>query len=513
MKRTILAVALALCALAAHSQEFVVGSGGDPQSLDPARSQGAVEGRIYAALFEGLTLYDPVTGRARPGLAEGWAIAPDSLDIVFTLRDAAWSDGTAITAQQVVDSWLRTLDPATASPCAHLVGQLVKGAAAYNRGAGRREDVAISAPDSRTFRMTLAGPRPQALDLLAHPAFAVLPVHAIRRWGDDWVKPRNWVSNGPFVLKEWIPLDHITVVKNEGYWDARNVKLASVRFLSIEDRDTLYRLYRGGEVDWDCSPPPGLVDQLRLRGDFQVSPRAAAAGYCINVTEPPFNDVRVRKALSMAIDRRELVGAVTRSGELEAESIVPAMPGYQPARGNGFDLQTARTLLADAGYPDGRGFPGVTAIYAFPDRQRLAGEWLQRQWKEHLGIEVGLREMEWKTFLEQRGRQDFQLAMADWAGDCLDPAAFLDRFASQAGNNAGGYANPGYDAMIERAAAQSGAPRMKTLHDAEEQLITRDQVVIPLYFPVNQDLIDLGKWAGWHPNPLGNHQFKFISQR
>lgn len=493
--------------------EFIIGNGAEPQSLDPSKIEGVPEHRIYMSLFEGLVAYDAHTANAVPGVAESWTISPDGTVYTFKLRNATWSDGVPITAQTFVDSWLRTLDPETASNYAYMVGMVVKGADAYNTGTGSREDVAIRAIDDKTFEVTLTGPAPYALDMMAHYAFSPLPMHAIAKNGADWIKVGNFVGNGPFVLESWVPQEKITVVPNAKYWDKKAVHLARITFLPVEDANTAYAKYKAGEIDWNTNPPLTMLDEVKLRDDYNVSPQVATYYYIYNVTKGPLKDVRVRKALSMAVNKQELVDNVTKAGQLPADSIVPTMAGYTPAKGNSYDVEAAKALLAEAGYPGGKGFPKLTVIYNTHDAHKLIAEYIQQVWKQTLGIDIQIKNIEWKTFLDLRHNHDFEVARSGWVGDYQDPNTFHEMFITGAGNNDGAYSNPSYDALVRKAATMpGGADRMSVLHDAEEILITQDQAVLPLYFYVDQHLIDTEKWVGWYPNSLGIHPYKGIQK-
>ncbi len=492
--------------------EFIIGNGAEPQSLDPSKIEGVPEHRIYMALFEGLVGYDPKTATAMPGVAESWTISPDGTVYTFKLRKTTWSDGTPITAKTFVDSWLRTLAPETGSNYAYMITMVVKGAEAYNAGTGKASDVAIKAVDDYTFQVTLTGPAPYALDMFGHYAFSPLPMHTIAKFGDEWIKPGNFVGNGPFVLETWTPQEKITAVPNAKYWDKKNVKLSRITFLAIEDNNTLYQKYLAGEIDWDCNPPLSMIDELKLRDDFQVSPQVATYYYIFNVTEPVLKDVRVRKALTMAVDRKELVTKVMKGGQLPADSIAPVMTGYTPAKGNPYDLAKAKALLAEAGYPDGKGFPKMTVIYNTSEAHKKVAEYIQQVWKKNLGIDITIQNIEWKTFLDVRHNHDFQISRAGWVGDYQDPNTFHEMFLKESGNNDGAYDNPKYDELVHKAATLPNGPaRMQALHDAEEILMTQDQAVMPLYFYVNQDIIDTAKWTGWYSNALGIHSYKGIA--
>lgn len=515
----------------ADKASFIVNNGAEPQSLDPSHIQGNVEHRVFMALFEGLVIYDPVTSRALPGVAESWTVSPDGATLTFKLRNTAkWSNGDPVVAQDFVDGWLRTLDPATGSQYAYMVGMVVKGANEYNSFAADKkksdadnktaEDalraaVAVKAVDDHTLEVGLVGPVPYAIDMMAHYSFAPLPMKAIAKYGDSWTKPENFVGNGPYTLKEWKPQQYIFVVKNNKYWDAKNVKLQSIKFLPIDDLKTSYNMFKNGEIDWDTTVPNDLLDEVKLRKDYQVSPQVSTYYYIFNVTKKPLTDVRVRKALAMAIDKQTLVDKILKGGQLIADSLVPAMEGYTPAKGNAFNVDAAKKLLAEAGFPNGKGFPKLTILYNTNDNHKKIAEFVQDQWKQNLGIDVALQNQEWKTFLDTRSNShDFQIARAGWIGDYLDPNTYLDMFLSNSGNNDGRYNSAKYDELVKKAMTMpAGADRFAALSEAESTLITEDQGVAPFYFYVSQNLIDTNKWAGWTANPLDAHEWKFVSKK
>ncbi|MBN2873504.1 MAG: peptide ABC transporter substrate-binding protein, partial [Spirochaetales bacterium] len=401
---------------------FIMNNGAEPQTLDPSKISGVPEHKIYMALFEGLVINDPKTSLAKPGIAESWSTSADGKTVTFKLRKSTWTDGTPITAQTVVDSWIRNLDPATGAEYAYMVNMVVKGAEDFNAGKAGKESVAIKAVDDYTFQVELLGPMPYAVDMMAHYAFAILPMHVINKLGDDWVKVGNIVGNGPFKLAEWKPQESLTVVANEKYWDAKSVKLSAVTFLPIDDNLTAYNKFKAGEIDWAHGVPLDLIDEIKLRSDYQVAPQVATYYYIYNVTRKPFDDVRVRKALAMALDMNELVDKVTKGGQLATGAIVPAMAGYTPIKGNLYNVEEAKKLLAAAGYPGGAGFPKVTLLYNTNDGHKKIAEWAQENWKKNLGIEIALVNQEWATFLDTRQTShDFDFCRAGWVGDYLDP--------------------------------------------------------------------------------------------
>lgn len=508
------AIALALTSCGGTGVDFIISNESEPQSLDPHLIEGVPELRINLALFEGLMSYDPRTAEPVPGLAESYTVSEDGTVYTFKLRDAVWSDGVPITAETVVKSWLRVLNPETASPYAWFPAMFLKGAQDYLDGKAGPESVAIRALDAKTFEMTLVGPIPYALGALAHYAFGVVPIHAIEKYGKDWIKPENFVGNGPYVLKEWIPQESIVVVKNPRYWDAANVFLNSIKFLPTEDQNSAYTMYLKGEVDWVTKVPVDLVTEAKSRPDYHSSEMLGTYYYILNNQRRPLNDVRVRQALAKAFNRVELTEKVARSGEIPAYSMVPPMAGYPGARKFAEDVQEAQALLAAAGFPGGRGFPKLTLLYNTADNHKKIAEYIQQQWKVNLGIEVELVNQEWKTYLETRDKGDFDIARAGWVGDYMDPNTFLDMFVTGSGGNDGAYSNPQFDSRIAKAATMKpGAERFRVLQEAEEIFIFQDMGVIPIYFYAVNNMIDTNKWDGWYTNVLDVHPWKGIRRR
>lgn len=498
----------------AEEIEFIIWNGAEPETLDPHLISGVPEHRIYESIGEGLTIYDPKSARGIPGLAESWEISDDGLVYTFKLRKATWSDGVDIVAQTVVDSWLRNLDPEIASPYAWFPSMAIKGAAEYNAGEAGPEVVKIKALDDKTFQMELVGPLPYVIDMLPHYSFAVVPMHAIEKFGDDWTKPENFVGNGPFILDEWKPLEILTVVKNEKYWDADAVKLDRVTYLPTDDNNVGYNLFINGEADWATQVPLDQMDAAKLRDDFHVNKYLGTYYYVFQNEVAPFDDVRVRKALTMSIDRETLVEKVTRAGEQAGVSMVPPMEGYVPAKGNKTDIESARKLLAEAGFPGGAGFPKFQLLYNTSERHKQIAEFIQQQWEENLGVQVELFNQEWKTYLTSRREGQFQVARAGWIGDYPDPNTFLDMFVTGTAMNGGRYTNPKYDELITKAATMAAGPeRFDVLRQAEEIFITQDQGVMPIYAYTVQNMIDLDLWGGWYPNVMDYHPTKDLFKK
>ena len=491
--------------------EFVLYNGAEPESLDPAVISGVPEHRIYLSLFEGLVTYDPETANPVPGLAESWEISDDGLTYTFKLRKTTWSDGTPITAQNVVDSWMRILNPDTASQYAWMTAMIVKGGEEYNGGKAGPEAVKIKAVNDNTFQIGLVGPAPYALGMLAHYAFSVQPIHAIKEHGEKWTHVENIVSNGPFKLESWQPQEKVTVVPNEKYWDRENVKLDRVVYLPIEDDNTAYTMFKNNELDWCSRVPLEMLDEAKQSGAYQVGSVMISYYYVFNTRRKPFDDARVRKAFAISIDRKEIVEKITRAGELPAFGITPKMAGYPPIKGNAENVEEAKKLLAEAGYADGKGIDKITILYNTSEAHKKIAEYVQQKWSENLGVKVELENQEWKTYLKTRQEGQFDVSRAGWAGDYQDPNTFLELFVSTSAINGGKYNNPEFDELIKKAARMPGGKeRMATLKKAEELLITQDQGIMPIYYYALPQMIDTDKWGGWYWNTLDIHPLKNI---
>ncbi|MCP5515139.1 MAG: peptide ABC transporter substrate-binding protein [Spirochaetales bacterium] len=494
--------------------ELVVWNQAEPQSLDWHLIEGVPEHRIYYSLGEGLVSSDPETAEPVPGVAESWEIDPTGTKITFKLRKTTWSDGVPITAQTFVDSWLRILDPKTAAPYAWFPGDLIKGAGDFMEGTAGPESVGIRAVDDYTFEVTLVGAMPAAVSAMSHYAFAIVPLHKIKENPDSWTMPENYVGNGPFVLDEWKPQEILSVKKNDKYWDKKNVKLDRVVYIPTDDDNVGFNMYLNGEVDWAPEVPLEQLDAVKLRDDYVVAPYLGVYYYIFQVEKPPVNDVRVRKALSMALDRKTLVEKVTAAGETAGYSMVPPMAGYDPTPGIGEDLAKAKQLLAEAGYPDGKGFPKLEILYNTSDRHLKIAEFIQEQWEKNLGIKCELVNQEWKTYLDTRKQGEFMVARAGWIADYPDPSTFLDMFGSGKAMNGGKYSNKEFDELIGKASTMKPGPeRFAALRKAEDIFITQDQGVMPIYHYVSQSMIDTTKWGGWYPNAMDWHPTKTIYKK
>jgi oligopeptide transport system substrate-binding protein len=498
-----------------HRADLVFINGAEPETLDPALITGQPEGRIVNALFEGLLRFDR-HGRSGPGVASSWEISPDGLTYTFHLRsEARWSDGRRVTARDFVDSWHRTLDPATASAYSYQLFA-VKGAEEFANGKTHDfSTVAVKAPDEATLRVTLRQPTPYFLDLCAFPTLYPVRTDLIAREGDDWVKPGKLIGNGAFRLEAWRINDSIRLARNPLYWDAGNVRLRSVEVLPISKANVAYNFYAAGLADLIMDKglaPPSLLDALKVRPDFHAAPFLGTYFLRFNCAKGPFTDPRVRKAFSMALDRRRITTKITRAGETDALSFVPrGIPGYTAPKGLDENAAEARRLLAEAGYPEGRGFPLTTYLYSEGELNEGVAIELQSMWHEVLGVNIQLARQEWKVYLNSLGSLDFGIARSSWVGDYPDPNTFLDLFLSGSGNNRTGWSSPVYDQIIGEAAAETDPiRRFAAMRRAEEYLVREQVPIAPLFFYVGIQLYDPERLGGIEANILDEHPIREI---
>ncbi|MDD2554579.1 MAG: peptide ABC transporter substrate-binding protein, partial [Desulfotomaculaceae bacterium] len=432
----------------------------------------------------------------KPAIAESWQISEDGLIYTFKLRDAKWGNGEPIKAQDFVFSWLRALAPETASEYAYQLFY-VQGAEDYNNGSGKKEDVAIKALDDKTLQVTLAKPTPQFLGLTAF--YTLYPVYEKSvQDNDNWfTEPAKYMGNGPFKMVSWEHNQKIVLEKNLSYWDAANVKLNKLEIYLIDSVDTGFNMSKTGQLDFQDDLPVQEITAMKDNKELQIAPDASIYFYRFNVTRKPFDDVRVRKALAMAIDRKQLVDNVLMAGEKPAFAFVPF--GFKEADGKDFrqstgdlfdeDLTQAKKLLAEAGYLEGKGFPKATILFNTNENHKKIAEAIQQMWKKNLGIEVSLQNTEWQVYLDRENSADFEIARAGWSPDYLDPMSFIDMFVTKGGNNKTGWGKAEYDGLVAEANSTSDQKaRMEAMRKAEKILMD-EMPVMPVYFYTNASLI------------------------
>ena len=497
-----------------------VGNGTEPEELDPHIIKGIPEHRIVSTLFEGLVNVDPVDLHPIPGTAESWEISPDGKRYTFHLRsNARWSNGDPVTAQDFIYAWKRILSPGLGSEYAYML-YCLKNAKAYHEGKLTDFDVVgVSAPEDRTVQVTLENPTPYFLSMQIH--FTWYPVHqaAIERFGaidtrnSKWTRPGNLVGNGAFVLKRWIPNNLIEVVKNESYWDADHVQLPRIQFYPTDNLLTEERSFRTGQLDITENVPLTKIPVYRREHPefIHLDPYLGTYFYRFNTQRLPLNDVRVRRALALALDREALTRDVLTGGQAPANAFTPPnTAGYTAMTTQSHDIAAARALLAEAGYPDGNGFPSLEILYNTSESHKLIAEAIQQMWKKALHIEVRLINQDWKVYLASQKNMDFQIARASWIGDFVDPINFLDCFVSNGGNNRTGWASPDYDAQLEIAHhANDPQQRLQALQEAEHLLLDAAPI-LPIYH-YTRIYLKSPRVLNWHSNQLGYIPFKDLA--
>ncbi len=515
--------AACLLAAAACSQratapaDLVFINGAEVGSIDPSQVSSQVDGRVVTSLFEGLMRYN-AQGRAEPGVSTGPTLSPDGRTYTFPLRaNARWSNGEPVTSQDFLRSWHRFLLPATAADYASIF-YCIKNAEPFNTGKITDfTQVGIQAPDPLTLVVTLENPVPYFNDLVAFMAFCPIHLPSLEALGAAYFKPGHLVGNGPYQLQEWRLNDRIRLARSPTYWDAPNVAMATVDVLPIDNPATAVNLFltNGADLMMDKGLiPNALADELRKKPYFHHKPFLATWFIRFNALRKPYDDPRVRQALTLVLDRDRIVNAVTRLGEVPAFSITPPGAGdnYQPPAGLAPDIALAKKLLAEAGFPQGRGFPVLNFLYPnkFPSDRGIAVE-LQSMWQRHLGITVALTSQEYKTYLDSQKKVDYDVSRSSWVGDYNDPNTFLDMFLTTSGNNRTGWASAAYDHLIAQAASEADpTKRYAILRQAETQLIETECVIAPVYHYVGVQFYQPDLLGGVEANLTDEHPLRCL---
>ncbi len=565
-------------------------TGDEPESLDPAISSGQPEARIYMALYQGLVEYDPKTLEPTPAIAESWRVNDDSSEFIFHLRkNARWSNGEAVTAQDFLYSIRRAVSPELASRSAYLA-YYIRYAEQYNEGAvfvrelqtnkfllardfnsgasaeqplsekpldspgseyipkvmaGEQipdadtpfhrlmhsparltlpgdeksrnkildknpklrtavqdrqlvkvsnQDIGVEAVDDYTVRISLSQPAPFFSGLLAHQLFRLVPRDVIERYGSRWTEPAHIVTCGPFKVKYWKPYNELVVERDPMYWDAATVRLEEIHFYPLQDLPTMMNLYKVGDVDalLNHTVPNAWLDVVRPKKDYMDGSEAAIVYILMNVTKPPMNDVRVRKAFNMAIDKVNYAKSRRITKPLSAFTPEGIFAGYPQPKGDGFDPEQARKLLGQAGYPvnkntdgsyDCKGFPvgQVEFVFNTNSSNKIMAEFMQAQWKQVLGITVPLRSMESKTFLDARSKLDYKgFSIGLWGADYMDPFTFLSLFLTEGGDNGSGWFDQRYADLLDEANRTLDKQTRYQLMAKAEKYLLDAQPMIPI---------------------------------
>ncbi len=516
--RTNLAALLCLASLllpiAAAAQPLRIAMGGEPETMDPHRYNLRLEETLLNDLFLGLTTFT-AQGKIVPGTAERWTTSDDGLTWTFFLRKGLlWSDGTPITAQDFVYAYRRLQDPKTAASLAYFM-HMVKNAAAVNSGAMAVNELGVRAVDDHTLEIRLEQPYPFLLERLLYPTAYPVPQHAIERHGDQWTKPGNWVSNGAYTLNDWVPRSHVEMRANPNFVEP--VAIASIRYLPVTNEQSAYNRYRSGELDVIGSFPIGELPDVRKErpNELRLSNLLSMLYLVFNTRVAPFDDVRVRKALSIAVDQSIITDKVLKTGSEPAFSFVPdAIDNYEGFILPHADLTMservgrARELLSEAGYPDGFDMTlrHVSNLENKKVNLAIAGMW------RAIGLNVQLQQADLRTHFGDLRQGNFSVAWAGWVGE-NNAEHYLSLLQSDIGSvNYGQFSNPTFDALMAQVRNEKDKKLRNRLLGSAEEVAAHFYPVVPLYSTAVRRLVHPAL-KGWHENGRDMHPSRYLSWR
>ncbi|MGI6173110.1 MAG: peptide ABC transporter substrate-binding protein [Christensenellales bacterium] len=484
-------------AFAEEVQTVNVCIGSQPETLDPQLNSASDGSNYIKHLFEGLMKFGWDGEGVVLGVADNYTVSEDGLVYTFHIRDdAKWSDGQDLTAEDFLYSMKRLVDPATAAPYAGDMGKYILNGLEIVNGKKSVDELAVKVIDAKTIEITLVNNCPWFLEIMAFPTYYPVRKDIIEQYGDAWTtSPESLIGNGAYKLESYTMDEEIVMVPSETFYDADKVVCKRICFKLITDPNAKLAAMRAGEIDWADDYPSEELETLKAEGLFHTKPQLGTYYVNINNTVEPFTDARVRKAFMLAIDPQYLSDVVTHGTYLPATDFVGG--GFMQDDGSDFaDYETvidrsdpaanivkAQEYLAEAGYPNGEGFPTVTYSTNVSGVHLPTAEALVYMWKENLGVNVEIEQMEWNVLLAARRNGEHTMARDGWVADYGDPSNLLDLFTSYSGNNSTFYKNPDYDAIMQAAAATTDkAEHFKLLHDAEKLAFGEDAVCIPVYY-------------------------------
>jgi len=494
------------------------GNVAEPETLDPIMSSGFQEFEIIGDLMVGLMAQSP-DAKPIPGMATHWETSADGLVWTFHLRQAQWSDGKPVTADDFVFSWRRILDPEIASTYAYFL-YLVKNAATINAGKLPGTSLGVRAIDAYTFEIQLVHPAPYLLEMLTHTATMPLPRHVVEAEGLRWTRPGTYIGNGPFILKRWIANEYIMVEKNPRFYDAANVALSQVFFYPTADYSAALQRFRAGELDFQDRFPEQKIDWIRenIPQTVHPLPQMTTEIIALNHKRKPFDDVRVREAINLALNREAITERILRAGQLPAYTVVPpGIVNYPHDTGLNFRampypqrLERARGLMQAAGYGSGRRLQTTYKIRAAtPGMYRSVSAVIQQMLAE-IYVDIAIIPNDMQVFYPAIQVHDFDIAEAGWQADFNDASNFLDLYRTGGGNNWGEYSNPAFDAMMDAAQADPKLESRGKKLAAAETIMLNDFAAAPLFYWTNLNL----SWPyvkGFQANVVDYHRSRWIS--
>ncbi|EKK5242565.1 oligopeptide ABC transporter substrate-binding protein OppA [Cronobacter sakazakii] len=497
----------------AEKQTLVRNNGSEVQSLDPHKIEGVPESNINRDLFEGLLVTD-VEGHPSAGVAEKWENKDFKVWTFHLRKDAKWSNGEPVTAQDFVYSWQRLADPKTASPYeSYLQYGHITNIDDIIAGKKPATDLGVKAIDDHTLEVTLSEPVPYFYKLLVHSSMSPVPKAVVEKFGEKWTQPANIVSNGAYKLKSWVVNERIVLERNTNYWDNAKTVINEVTYLPISSEVTDVNRYRSGEIDMTYNNMPiELFQKLKkeIPKEVHVDPYLCTYYYEINNQKAPFNDARVRTALKLGLDRDIIVNKVKNQGDLPAYGYTPPYTDgakfTEPAWFKMTQEQRnaeAKKLLAEAGYTADKPLT-FDLLYNTSDLHKKLAIAAASIWKKNLGVNVKLENQEWKTFLDTRHQGNFDVARAGWCADYNEPTSFLNTMLSNSSNNTSHYKSDAFDKVMQETLQVSDEGQRSELYNKAEQQLDKDSVIVPVYYYVNARLVK--PWVGGYTgkDPLDN---------
>jgi oligopeptide transport system substrate-binding protein len=487
----------------------------EPDGLDPGITNNSFASPILLNSFEGLVFYDEnnsITG----GSAESWKISDDGLTYTFKLRNnLKWSDGSPLTAKDFVYSYLRVLDPALGAQYSGMLTDFIAGATEYYAGTGDADSVGIKAIDDQTLELTLMKPTAYYIGILGMWVYSPVNEATVKANGDKWtLSAESFVSNGPFKMKKISFGEGYELVKNENYWNAANVKLEKLNFRFIPDPSTALVALDKGDIDGQWEVPSADLPNLKANSDaLQIIPSYGTTYYEVNCSKAPYDNPKVRLALAMALDRTSLIENILQTTDLPAFSLIA--PGYsvdgvayEKGRSDfglspNADVEGARAMLAEAGYPGGEGFPTLELSYYTNETVKTIVEAMQQMWQENLGIKVNVSTEEWAVYYENIQALNYDVGAMGWGADYMHPMTFFPLRVGDASGNNSGYSNSEYDSLVKKAQSETDpAQAMKLMRKAEDVLMA-EMPLIPLYYRSSPKMM-ASYVKGWYITPLNN---------
>ncbi len=513
----------ALAPMQSAKDEFVYNNKAEPESLDPHVATGVPDNNIIVQIFQGLVARKADWATLAPGDAESWTISKDGKTFTFKLRsDLKWSDGSPLTAEDYVYSMHRAVEPKTLAQYSYWFKDTIVGMKEYaeNPTPLTLKATGVKALNPQTLEIKLIKPVPYFLQVLAESLSFPVKKSVVEAHNEKWTRPEFIVSNGPFKLVDWKVADKIVLERNSNFYDANTVKIRKIVALPIVERQTAVDLFKQGRLDWSGynGAPNGMVPSFKSDPNFRMHPSFVTYFYRFNTTRAPLNDPKVRRALSLAINRSEISGKVTRAGEIPTTALVPQGVGKYKSSPNFItadhqkNLELARKLLAEAGYPGGKGLRTLKLQYNTDENHKRIALAVQQMWKRDLGVTIEPFNQEWKVYLKAQESLDYDISRSAWAGDYPDPATFLELFTSTSENNMTGWKNAEYDSLFSESSKTLSEPKRFEILAKAETILLNDSPIAPVFFMTNFGFIR-PEVQGFVPNLIDRPYVRYMSKK